>query len=117
MVGAIFGGIVTVTLWYAKQDSTASRVGDVEPKVAVLRRDMDVAEADIKRLQENIISADKRMNDLRAALDASEKQAAEVRRTLELADSLAREERARLDQRLLGLEGHSAPLPLVPRAR
>lgn len=120
---AIFGGIITVTLWYAsvsgigaKVDRTDAKIEvDLEPKITTMRHDIDVAEADIKRLQENIIAADKRMNDLRAAMDESAKAAEEVRRKLDVADALASEARARLDERVKGLEGHSVPLPLVPR--
>lgn len=122
---AIFGGIVTVTLWYASVNGIAGKVDRVEtkievhlePKIETLRKDLDVAEEDIKRLQENIVQADKRMNDIRAAMDNNVRIVAETRRALDQADALASEARARLDERVKGLEGHSVPLPLVPRGR
>ena len=116
-IGTIVGGIITVTLWYASVSGTAGRVSTIEPKVEALRLELNVAEADIKRLQESIVNADKRMNDIRAAMDQEEKTIADARRSLDQTDAAASEARARLDERLKGLEGHSVPLPLLPRGR
>ena len=115
--GTVLGAVVSFTLWYATVSGMAGKVAVIEPKMETLRKDLDTAENDIKRMQEALVSADRRMNDIRAAMDDNRRTVAEVRRTLDATDAAANEERARIDERVKGLESHSPPLPLMPKQR
>ena len=63
--GTVLGAVVSFTLWYATVSGMAGKVAVIEPKMETLRKDLDTAENDIKRMQEALVSADRRMNDIR----------------------------------------------------
>ena len=85
--GTVLGAVVSFTLWFATVSGVAGKVASIEPKLETLRKDLDTAENDIKRMQEALISADRRMNDIRAAMDDNRRVVAEIRRLLDATDA------------------------------
>jgi hypothetical protein len=76
VIGAIFGGVVTATVWVSSVSALAVRVADVEAKVRTMQATMQ---------------------DNRAAVN-------EIRRALEANDATAREGLGRLDERVKAVE-------------
>lgn len=111
--GLLIGG----TLWYASVNGLGPRVDKVEPKVTLLEAKVATAEATLARMEKDLISADKRMNDLREKIDHNDASAGDVRRELVATDNQMREMLGRLDERQKASEAHFTPLPFNPPSR
>jgi uncharacterized protein YoxC len=102
--GIICTGIVFSVVFY-------TRLSDMIPVVAQLRKDLDEAQASLKQVRTDITGMTERTNELRAHLDKTLEQADTVRTKLSETDNKAAELLGRMDERIKGLENHAAPLP------
>ena len=110
LVGAgaiICGGIVFSVIFY-------TRLSDMIPIVAQLRKDLDEAQGSLKQIRVDISAATDRTNELRTHLDKTLEQTDVVRGKLNDTDAKASEMIGRMDERIKGLESHSPPLPFSP---
>lgn len=90
-----------------------TRVSDMIPVVAQIRKDLDEAQQTLKQIRVDISAATDRTNELRKHLDTTLEQADIVRGKLNETDNKAAELIGRMDERIKGLEAHSPPLPFV----
>lgn len=110
LVGAgaiICAGIVFAVVFY-------TRLSDMIPVVAQLRKDLDEAQQALKQVRQDIGAATDRTNELRAHLDKTLEQADIVRGKLNDTDNKAADLIGRMDERIKSLETHSPPLPFQP---
>jgi len=99
----VFTGIVFYT-----------RISDMIPVVATMRKDLDDAREAVKGVRADLTQLTDRTNELRAHLDRALEQAGTVQGKLADTDSKASELMGRFDERIKGLESHSPPLPFTP---
>ena len=114
LAGMAAGALVTASLWYSSVNTMGVKVTELTPKVDVLTRELDTAKRNIEQSQKDMGNADTRMNQLRTSIDGVLTALQDARNQLQAADYANREAIARAEERIKGLEMHTAPMAFTP---
>lgn len=104
---ALLGGVVFCVVWY-------TRVSDMVPMVTKLRTDVDDMQVTIRQVRSDITVTTERLNEIRKNLDKAAEQIGIVKDKMNETDAKISELLGRMDERIKGLQSHSAPLTFTP---